>query len=172
MKVINLFGGPGTGKSTTAAALFALMKREGYNVELITEFAKDLVWTERTKELGDEIYIFGKMYHKLWRLRDKVDYVITDSPLPLCYYYDNENIKYFKEFVMNAFNSFDNINFLLKRHFKYQEEGRIQNEEEANLVDEDIRDLIESNNIYIWKEICEDKPEEEILKITEMILNR
>lgn len=169
MKVINLFGGPGTGKSTTAAALFALMKREGYNVELITEFAKDLVWTERTKELGDEIYIFGKMYHKLWRLRDKVDYVITDSPLPLCYYYDNENIKYFKEFVMNAFNSFHNINFVLKRHFKYQEEGRIQNEEQANLVDQDIRDLIETNHIFIFKEICEDKPEEKILGIIDTV---
>ena len=41
LKVINLYGGPGTGKSTTAAALFALIKREGYNVELVTEFAID-----------------------------------------------------------------------------------------------------------------------------------
>ena len=165
MKVINLFGGPGTGMSTPASALFALMKRNGYNVELITEFAKDLVWTERNKELGDEIYIFGKMYHKLWRLRDKVDYVITDSPLPFSYYYDTENIKYFKEFVMNAFNSFHNINFILKRHFKYQEEGRIQNEEEADLVDKDIRDVISDNGIFIFKEICEDRPEEKILEI-------
>ena len=169
MKVINLFGGPGTGKSTTAAALFALMKRNGYNVELITEFAKDLVWTERNKELGDEIYIFGKMYHKLWRLKGKVDYVINDSPLPFCHYYDREKIKYFKEFVMNAFNSFDNINFLLKRHFKYQEEGRIQTESEADLVDSDIRSLIETNGIFIFKEICQDKPEEKILEIVETI---
>ena len=134
LKVINLYGGPGTGKSTTAAALFALMKREGYNVELVTEFAKDLVWTERNKELGDQIYIFGKMYHKLWRLRDKVDYAINDSPLPLCAYYDRENIPGFKELIIERYNSFDNYCFELVRNFSYQKEGRYQTEEEANNV--------------------------------------
>jgi adenylate kinase family enzyme len=40
-KYINIFGGPGAGKSTTAAALFAEMKRRGMNVELATEVAED-----------------------------------------------------------------------------------------------------------------------------------
>ena len=172
MRVINLFGGPGTGKSTTAAALFALMKREGYNVELVTEFAKDLVWTERNKELNDEVYIFGKMYHKLWRLRDKVDYVIIDSPLPTCLYYDNERIDHFKDFVLSAFHTFKNINFLLKRKFKYQCEGRVQTEEEADMVDKDIRSMLERDNIFILKEICpvgNTKPEEEIMELIKVI---
>jgi len=172
MRVINLFGGPGTGKSTTAAALFALMKREGYNVELVTEFAKDLVWTERNKELNDEVYIFGKMYHKLWRLRDKVDYVIIDSPLPTCLYYDNERIDNFRDFVLSAFHTFKNTNFLLKRNFKYQEEGRVQTEEEADLVDKDIRSMLERDHIYILKEVCplgDIKPEEEILELIKVI---
>ena len=172
MRVINLFGGPGTGKSTTAAALFALMKREGYNVELVTEFAKDLVWTERNKELNDEVYIFGKMYHKLWRLRDKVDYVIIDSPLPTCLYYDNERIDHFRDFVLSAFHTFKNTNFLLKRNFKYQEEGRIQTEEEADLVDKDIRSMLERDHVYILKEICpvgNTKPEEEIFNLIKVI---
>lgn len=153
MKVINLFAGPGCGKSTTAAALFALMKRRGLNVEMITEFAKDLVWTERNKELGDQIYIFGKMYHKLWRLRDKVDYVITDSPLPFCSYYDREGLPYFNELVMSAFNSFDNINFVLERNFPYQQEGRYQTEEEAKQVHQDILQLIADNGIKIDQHI-------------------
>ena len=149
LKVINLYGGPGTGKSTTAAALFAIMKRNGINVELVTEFAKDLVWTERNKELGDQIYIFGKMYHKLWRLRDKVDYVIIDSPLPLCAYYDREGLPGFKELVLNMYNTFTNYNFRLKRHFKYQEEGRYQTEHEADNVDAEIIDLIKNNGIEL-----------------------
>lgn len=41
-KVINLYGGPGTGKSTTAAMLFAKMKLAGFNCEYVPEFAKDL----------------------------------------------------------------------------------------------------------------------------------
>lgn len=43
LKVISLWAGPGAGKSTTAAALFNLMKRERFEVELVTEVAKD--WT-------------------------------------------------------------------------------------------------------------------------------
>ena len=149
LKVVNLYGEPGTGKSTTAAALFALMKRNGINVELVTEFAKDLVWTERNKELGDQIYIFAKMYHKLWRLRDKVDYVIIDSPLPLCAYYDRDGLPGFKELVFNTYNTFTIYNFRLTRHFKYQEEGRYQTEVEADKVDEDLINLVKENGVEL-----------------------
>lgn len=47
MKVINLFGGPGIGKSTLAAGLFEHMKIAGFNVELVNEYAKDMVWEQR-----------------------------------------------------------------------------------------------------------------------------
>ena len=147
MKVINLYGGPGTGKSTTAASLFALMKRNGLNVEQVTEFAKDLVWTERNKELGDQIYIFGKMYHKLWRLKDKVDYVIMDSPLPLSIYYDKGRTPGLREFGMRIYNTFDNYNYKLYRYFPYQQEGRYQTEDEANKVDDEIYDFMRDNGI-------------------------
>ncbi len=42
--VVNLLGGPGSGKSTTAADVFARLKWQDINCELVTEFAKDLVW--------------------------------------------------------------------------------------------------------------------------------
>ena len=83
MKVVNLIGGPGTGKSVTAASLFAKLKKQGINCEYVTEFAKDLVWSERFPEMKDQIYIFGKSYHKLWKLDGKVDVAILDSPLIL-----------------------------------------------------------------------------------------
>ena len=37
-KVINLFGGPGAGKSTIASGLFYHMKIAGYNVEMTGEW--------------------------------------------------------------------------------------------------------------------------------------
>ena len=49
MKVINIFGGPGTGKSVTAAKLFAELKIQNKNCELITEYAKELVYDESYK---------------------------------------------------------------------------------------------------------------------------
>ena len=39
--VVNLYGAPGSGKSTGAAYIFAELKMLGINCELITEFASD-----------------------------------------------------------------------------------------------------------------------------------
>ena len=45
-KIINIFGNPGSGKSTIAAYLFTALKSRNIEVELVTETAKDLVWDE------------------------------------------------------------------------------------------------------------------------------
>ena len=148
MKVINLFGGPGTGKSTLAAELFAALKKQGINCELVTEFAKDLVWSNRNHELQDQIYIFGKMYHHLWRLQDRVEVAIVDSPLPLCIYYGNGRHEGFDMLVMSCFHEFENINYILERRgFKYQQEGRYQTEQEADQVHDEIKDLLDFYDI-------------------------
>ena len=68
MKVINLFGGPGVGKSTTASGLFYEMKKARLEVELVTEYAKDAVWEGRTSLLDDQIYIFAKQQRRISRL--------------------------------------------------------------------------------------------------------
>ena len=40
--VVNLFGGPGTGKSTTMAHVFAELKWRGYDCEMSNEYAKEV----------------------------------------------------------------------------------------------------------------------------------
>jgi predicted ATPase len=88
-KFINIFGGPGVGKSTTTAALFSVMKMSGYNVELVTEVAKDFVWEDRATTLTIQPYITIKQFRNLIRLKGKVEYVITDAPILLgCVYAD------------------------------------------------------------------------------------
>ncbi len=44
--VINMFAGPGAGKSTLAAGTFFRLKCLGVNAEIAPEYAKDLVWEE------------------------------------------------------------------------------------------------------------------------------
>ena len=73
--IVNLIGGPGSGKSTCASGIFYQLKKLGINCELALEFAKDKVWEESIKTLDDQFYIFGKQYHKLFRLMDKVDVI-------------------------------------------------------------------------------------------------
>lgn len=42
--IVNLVAGPGTGKSTTMAGVFYKLKSLGIDCEMVTEFAKELVW--------------------------------------------------------------------------------------------------------------------------------
>mgnify|MGYP003129463111 CR=1 FL=1 len=42
-KIINFFGGPGIGKSTQAAGLYTLMKKNGMSVELTYKY-NQIVW--------------------------------------------------------------------------------------------------------------------------------
>lgn len=136
MIVINLYGGPGTGKSSTAADLFAKMKWEGHNVEIINEYAKKVTWEGHHNILRDQIYLFAKQNRKLERLRDQVDWVITDSPLPLCGIYAGPD--YFPSFqplIWEVFNSYRNINIMLERKKAYNPKGRNQTEKEARTID-------------------------------------
>lgn len=59
LEVISLWAGPGAGKSTTVAALFNLMKRERYSVELVTEVAKDCTY-EHSVRLGDQLSVLAE----------------------------------------------------------------------------------------------------------------
>lgn len=145
MIVLNIFGGPGAGKSTSAAGLFHLMKNEGLRVELITEYAKDIVWADRHKELNDQLYITAKQNHRLFLLKDKVDYCITDSPLLLSLVYCRMMPSSFSPFVMDLFHEYDNVAFVLKRTKPYLLFGRSQTEEEARFLDANIIQLVTKN---------------------------
>jgi hypothetical protein len=146
MKVINLFGEPSVGKSTTAAGLFFLMKQQHYNVELITEYAKQCVWEERKLTLEDQLYITAKQNHQLERLRGKVTHVITDSPLLLGILYSRASNRYpsFHTLIQEVYDSYDNVNVFLKRTKPYQPIGRIQTEEQAKEVRAMLEGILDS----------------------------
>lgn len=142
MKAINLHAGPGTGKSTTAAGLFALMKHEGYKVELVTEYAKELCY-EGTLAGADQIDIFVEQWRRMRRLEGQVDYVITDSPLmfSLIYHEPKSGEGWYRDAVLHAYNQFDNFNVFLRRVKPYQAFGRLQDEDGARELDERIHSM-------------------------------
>lgn len=129
-KIINIFGNPGSGKSTIAAYLFSEMKARGLEVELVTETAKDLVWDNDYTRLENQILVFGMQLHRLNTLCSKVDYVITDSPLLLQLgYYRQRNLPApaeFEKLVMDYNNQFINTNILLKDNDNISQIGRAE----------------------------------------------
>lgn len=147
--ICNFFGAPGCGKSTLAAYCFAKLKMMGVNCELVTEFAKDKVWEKNNEALSNQIYIFAKQYYRITRCAEKVDVILTDSPLLLSPFYnkDPDIDEPLKEIVFKINSKYDNLNYLLKRVKKYNPVGRLQSEAESNDYGIRIKDLLKSFNV-------------------------
>lgn len=158
-QVINLFGGPGIGKSTLSSGLFYEMKNMGLNVELVQEYVKKWAWQGKSPGPFDQIYLLGKQANSEYSLYGKVDFIITDSPILLYPFYE----QYYNDFDLDkciiqevAFkfidkatnNGIKHYNFILERFKPYNPEGRFQKDErEALEIDQLIKDFIVDNQI-------------------------
>lgn len=152
MRVINLFGGPGVGKSTVAAGIFRTMKIAGLNVELVTEYAREMVYELRENILKDQLYVLAKQNRRLQRLEAAgIEWAITDSPLLFCQIYSQPDYYAgFQDLVWTVWNSYDNVNVFLRRGDKqsFSTSGRRQSSlEEAASYDGKIWSLLTGNNV-------------------------
>lgn len=146
--VINLLGGPGSGKSSMCASIFAALKWRDIETEMCLEYAKDRVWEGSAHVLENQLYVFGKQHHRMYRLKGKVDIIVTDSPLLLSIIYDSKNDTSFRQVVLNEFNSYENINLFVRRKKKYNPNGRLQTFEQAKEKDAEIKKLLKDNGIF------------------------
>ncbi len=128
-KVINMFGGPGTGKSTTAAAVFANLKFHGVNCEYVQEYAKQ--------------------HFRLRRVASEVDVVITDCPifLGLIYMPDDFPIPSLRPAIREAYDMYDNLNIFLVRNKPYNPKGRFQDEAGAKALDLDVKNMLDAQGV-------------------------
>jgi len=141
--VINLIGGPGVGKSTLAAELYAKMKQYNMKVEMVREVAKDWAWEGREITAFDQIAIIGEQIKRESMLFDKVDYIITDSPILLgSFYFDyNHDQRFMNQMVKDyyKYSETENVkflNFVQDRFGTYEEDGRFESKQEAEDIDD------------------------------------
>ena len=145
--VVNLYSGPGAGKSTTMAGVFHALKCLDVNCEMGHEFAKEKVWDESYAVLRDQIYVFAKQLHSLRRLDGKVDVIVTDSPLLLSLIYGKAEPVEFRDLVCRMNSGFRSVDFLLRRHKKFNHIGRIHTLEQSAEIDEEIAGLLRCHGI-------------------------
>lgn len=152
-KVINLYGGPGTGKSTTAAGVFHLLKLAGVNCEYVQEYAKDKAWEhgntgETPKVFLAQEYIFGKQHFRIRRCADDVSLLVTDSPLlqGLVYMPEDFELPSLRAVVKEAYALYDNLDVFLSREKSYNPKGRLQTEEKAVELDSVIFDMLREHS--------------------------
>lgn len=152
--VVNMLGGSGIGKSTTAAGLYYNMKLAGMNVELVREYVKVLAWQGTPIGQFDQVNIFGEQCKLEHTLYGKVDYIVTDSPILLAPIYEvfHHGSSIMEEAAIKFLNKAESegvkhVNILLGRNKPYDTRGRYQTEEEAAVVDKMALDFLEKNSM-------------------------
>jgi len=178
-KIINLFGGPGIGKSSIAAGLTYKLKKKHIKVDNPYEFPKQLAWDENHLAIKDQLYVLANQHRGIVKSYNKVDYIILDSPILLSLVYRNEyggdsypsNLygQSFDKMVLDVFNQYENINIVLERtEGDYNEKERYQDIKQSILLDKKIEDSLINNNISYFKVKVNEESVNYILKILNM----
>ena len=142
--VINLIGGPCSGKSTVAAELFARLKKMGVHCELVSEYIKDRIYEENKTMPSNQIAIFGMEHYNISTKLGKVDVIVHDgSFLNNIIYKVGEN-KEFDDLIISEYKKFTNLDFFIKRgNIEFEDYGRIHNLKQSKELDKIIKETYE-----------------------------
>jgi hypothetical protein len=175
-RIINLFGGPGIGKSSIASGLTYKLKRKHITCDNPYEFPKQLAWDENHLAIKDQLYVLANQHRGIVKSFGKVNYIILDSPILLSLVYRSvyEGLEYpatlygesFDKMVLDIHNQYDSVNIVLKRtEGGYNEKERYQSLEESKHLDMEIENsLIKYDIPYHIVEVG-DKTVADILKL-------
>ena len=152
-RFINLFGAPGVGKSTIAAGIYSTLSALGFDVELVPEFAKELVWEKNASALTNQAYVTARQFYMIHRLDGKCKWVVTDSPAflgaiyctqeyPQCYI---DTLKWYHD------QTDSDLNYLISREqsVEFNDNGRVHSELESDMLQDRIISLSDKYNINL-----------------------
>ena len=148
--IVNLISGPGTGKSILTTEIFAQLKRHFIKCEISSEYYKKKLREEAAKVIQNQIYVFGKQQFQLFTLKDKVDVIVTDSPIIFSAIYNEPQCSELNALILKEFHKYNNLNYYIERDpsVPYEQEGRYQDEAGAKLVDDKVKIFLDENKIH------------------------
>lgn len=150
--VINMFAGPGAGKTTCAWEIASKLKKLGFVTEYVGEYAKELIWEGKEDLLeGTAVKqkaVYDEQKHRIDRLLGKVDFVVTDSPPVLSMVYLKEPAPEFERQMLEDFHKYHTFNIFIERSLHYEREGRLQTIEEAKAIDRSVKSFLKENGIF------------------------
>ncbi len=164
-KIINLFGGPGIGKSSISAGLTYNLKKRHITCDNPYEFPKLLAWDENHSAIADQLFVLANQHRGIVKSYGKVEFIILDSPILLSltyktYYDKNGGEEYpsnlygetFDKLLIEMNNKYDNINILLERTKGIHNDiERYQNLEESIELDREIENTLKQYDLPYHK---------------------
>jgi len=156
-KRICFFGGPGLGKSTIGARLFADLKQTGLRVEFAIEHVKNWTFIDRHIDGWDQPYLLGRqIQYSHYPLQNGADLVVEESPPELnAWYATYFNLPAAEELMDVAWKYskvYPTLYVYLDRqdHF-YDSFGRFQDIEDAKRIDKSVLDMLsERTDAKYW----------------------
>ena len=155
---VNVFGGPGSGKSTMAYAVAAELKARGYTAECVGEVVKDCIYDaargdqEAARLLDGSVESQEELYRRQSarerRLDGLVQFVVADSPSILGLAYlsgdaDEDRAARLASLAQDEFDARESVNVIVAREGAYDPRARIHGEDEAVRLDADVRALVD-----------------------------
>lgn len=164
-KIINLFAGPGGGKSSIAAGLLHEIKKRHISCDAPYEFPKILAWDDNSEAIKDQLYVMANQHRGIAKSYGKVDYIIVDSPILLSivyknYYSSDLNVypsslygKEFNDLILHINDFYDNINIFLERSddVNHNNKERFHNINESKDLDIRIKNMLNDNEIPFFE---------------------
>jgi len=156
-KLINLFGGPGIGKSSISAGITYKLKKNHISCNNPYEFPKRLAWDHNIPAIKDQLYVFANQHRGIAECYNKVDYIIIDSPIMFSliyhsYYTEGYPAEFygdsFKQMIVDLHKKYDNINILLERgETIHNGDERFQDFEQSIKIDNLCKKILNEHEI-------------------------
>jgi len=156
-KLINLFGGPGIGKSSIANGITYKLKKKHISCNNPYEFPKKLAWDHNIPAISDQLYVFANQHRGIAECYGKVDYIVIDSPIlfsTIYHHYYTEGYpagfygQPFHDLVLDLHSRYDSINILLERGDSiHNNDERFQKLEQSIEIDKLCKKILDDNDI-------------------------
>jgi hypothetical protein len=151
--IVNTYGGPGSGKSTAAASIYATLKRHHIDCELVTDFAKDMIIQGNTSAMNNQLYVWASQLYRNQCAYDRATVTISDTPILLGCIYNKDKTNFLSPnlelVIFEQYRKMNNFNLMVPRNMdvEYSMFGRIHTEQQSIQIDQDIVELLTDNDI-------------------------
>jgi hypothetical protein len=132
------------------------MKIDGYHTELVLEFIKKMAWRGITPNKWDQIFILGKQINAESDLYEKVDYIITDSPILIVPFYEQHLLgkqvtkQAALEFIKHAEeNGIQYLHFWCSHPEHFDPRGRYETKKESEKIAKKMKVFLTSVGINL-----------------------